>query len=121
MTRPAADDPSAPCNRIRRLLARLRERRNRVINKSKLGKTENCAGRRICTAVRRTSTEAVMLNASMMSSRKLGIGTSMTKTMLTAAAGTIQSIEDFLASFGLVRVAIIAFQSLPDASLVPGL
>ena len=40
-----------------------------------------------------------MLNASMMSSRKLGIGTSITNTMLTAAAGTIQSTVDFIRRF----------------------
>ena len=36
-------------------------------------------------------TDAVMLMASSRSSRKLGMGTSMTKTTETAAAGTIQS------------------------------
>src|SRR5947209_9771784 len=104
---------------MRRLLARLSDRRNRVISKSRLGKTENCAGRRIWTAVRNTRTDAVMLNASIMSRRKLGIGTSITKTMLTAAAGTIQSTVDRIPCFGLVIVAIIAFQLLHAVSLAP--
>jgi hypothetical protein len=54
-----------------------------------------------------------MLKANMISSTKLGIGTSITKTMLTAAAGTIQSTVDRIPFFGLVIVAIIEFQPLP--------
>jgi hypothetical protein len=43
----------------------------------------------------RTSTEAEMLRESRISSTKDGTGTSMTKTVATAAAGTIQSVGDF--------------------------
>jgi hypothetical protein len=107
MTCPAADAPSLPCNKILRLLARFNDKRNRVINNNKLGKTENCAGLRICKAVSSTKTDADMLNANRMSSMKLGNGTNMTKIMLTAAAGTTQSTVDFkFDAFGLVAVAI---------------
>ena len=40
--------------------------------KSKLGKTENCTGRKICTAESSTSTEMVMLMVSSKSRMKLG-------------------------------------------------
>jgi hypothetical protein len=48
-----------------------------------------------------------MLNASKTSSTKLGSGTSITKIMLTAAAGTTQSTVVFkFGTFDLVAVAI---------------
>jgi hypothetical protein len=43
----------------------------------------------------RTRTEAEMLRERRISSTKEGTGTSMTKTVATAAAGTIQSVGDF--------------------------
>jgi len=58
-------------------------------------------------AVSRTNTEAVMLKASKISSTKLGTGTSITNTMLTAAVGTTQSTVVFkFAGFDLLVVAI---------------
>ena len=58
----------------------------------------------------KTSTDAVMLNANMMSSRKLGIGTSITNTMLTAAAGFAAYIllTVHQSQYRLRRQAIIA-------------
>jgi hypothetical protein len=91
MTRPAAPAPSLPCSRMRRLDARFSDRRNKVSRSSRLGKTENCAGRRICSAESRTSTDAAKLVASRRSSAMAGNGTSMTNTRLTAAMGTIHS------------------------------
>ena len=41
-----------------------------------------------------------------MSSMKLGMGTSMTNTMLTAAAGMIQSAVERIPDFGFASVAI---------------
>src|SRR5208283_1561392 len=77
--------------RMRRLDARFNDRRNSVSRSNRLGKTENCAGRRICRAESSTSTEAAKLVASNRSSANAGNGTSMTKTRLTAAIGTIHS------------------------------
>src|ERR1700690_605099 len=93
MTFPAAPAPSLPCNRMRRLEARFRESRNRVSSSNKLGKTENCAGRRMCMAESRTKMDAVKLAARRMSSRNEGSGTSMTKISPTAATGTTHSIS----------------------------
>ena len=47
---------------MRRLEARFNESRNRVSSSSRLGKTENCDGRRIWMAESSTSTAAVMLS-----------------------------------------------------------
>src|SRR5581483_12088309 len=108
MTWPAAEAPSFPCSRILRLLARLRERRNRVRSRSKEGKTENCTGRKMYMETSNTSTEAVMLRDSSTSSRNDGRGTSMTKTVATADAGMIQSLAELPAGFGgLGLVAIL--------------
>src|SRR5208282_5511707 len=78
---------------MRRLEARLSDSRNRVSSRRRLGKTENCAGRRICSAERRTRTEAAKLAARSRSSTMAGNGTSMTKTRLTAAIGMIHSMR----------------------------
>jgi len=48
------------------------DRRNKVSRSSRLGKTENCAGRRICSAESRTSTDAAKLVASRRSSAMAG-------------------------------------------------
>jgi len=94
---PAAYVPSLPCSRIRRVLARSSESRSSVSSKSKLGKTENCTGRKIWIAVKRTRMDAVMLIVSSMSNIKLGRGTNITNTMETAAIGAIHS-PDFRSS-----------------------
>ena len=87
----AAEVPSLPCSRIRRVLARSSESRIRVSRRIRLGNTENCVGRRIWIAVSRTSTDAVMLSVSSRSRMMLGNGTSITNTSATAAVGMIQS------------------------------
>src|SRR5665213_666190 len=124
MTFPAAEVRSLPCSKIRRVAARSSERRSRVSSKSRLGKTENSTGLRICTAVSRTSTEAVMLTVNSRSIRKLGSGTSMTKTIETAANGTTHSPDALIAP----RKPLLFFISSPnfrthcgyDASLPAG-
>ena len=90
---------------MRRLEARFSDRRNRVSSSSRLGKTENCAGRRIWRADSRTSTDAAKLVASKRSSTIAGNGTSMTKTRLTAAMGMIHSIIPLRVGAAVVTAA----------------
>ena len=60
-------------------------RRNMVMTRSRVGKTENSSGRLTCIAVNSTSIEAEMLSVMRMSSTKLGSGiTSITTTATTA-------------------------------------
>jgi 2,3-bisphosphoglycerate-independent phosphoglycerate mutase len=63
----------------------------------------------------RTRTEAEMLMESRISSTKEGTGTSMTKTVATAAAGTIQSVGDFSE-----RGAFLAGDAIIIVSLLKG-
>src|SRR5271154_2671542 len=90
MTLPAAEAPSVPWRRMRRRLAMLREMRKRVRKRSRVGKTENCTGRRMYKAERSTITPRVMLRARKMSSTMAGTGTSIMKTVAT---GTSHSSE----------------------------
>src|SRR5208337_739217 len=106
ITCPAAAGPSFPCSRIRRLLARLRDKRNNVKSSNKDGKTEKSTGRKMYMDTNKTSTPAVMLTERRISSTKEGTGTSMTKTVATAAAGTTQSLDDFSVCRALFGVAI---------------
>jgi len=92
---------------MRRLEARFSDSRNRVSRRSRLGKTENCAGRRTCIADSSTSTEAVMLAASRISSRNDGSGTSITKTNPIAATGTAHSTTGVRAN-GVLDVSATA-------------
>src|SRR4030088_701133 len=115
MTRPAAPAPSLPWRRMRRLEARFSDSRNKVSSSSRLGKTENCAGRRICSAESRTSTEAAKLVASRRSSTIDGSGTSMTKTRLTAAMGTIHSMNALRVGAAVVTVG----EAISGGLLVP--
>jgi hypothetical protein len=100
---------------MRRLLARLRDNRNNVKSSNKEGKTEKSTGCKMYMDTNKTNTEAVMLRESRISSTKEGTGTSMTKTVATAAAGTIQSLEDLSrCGIGLEAVAIRIFASLQE-------
>jgi hypothetical protein len=90
---------------MRRLLARFRDSRNKVNSSNKEGKTEKSIGFKMYIDTNKTSTDAVMLKESKISNTKEGTGTSMTKTVATAAAGTIQSVGDFAGGRGLSGVA----------------
>ena len=72
---------------MRRLEAMLSERRKSVSSKSRVGNTESSTARRICTAERKTMTDAAIESASRKSRPAAGTGTSMTKTTLMAAMG----------------------------------
>src|SRR5882757_9471863 len=76
---------------MRLVLARSSDKRSKVSNRIRLGNTENCTGRNTWIAVNSTSMDAVILTVSNRSRMKLGKGTSITKTMETAAMGAIQS------------------------------
>ncbi len=93
MTFPAAAVPSLPCSRMRRLEAMLSESRKRVSRSSSVGKTEKSTALRTCTAERKTSTEAAIEQASNISMRKAGTGTSITKMMLMAPIGRASSLK----------------------------
>src|ERR1700686_3594976 len=99
---------------MRRLEARLSDRRNNVSKSSKLGKTENCAGRKICRAESSTSTDAAKLVASRRSSTIAGNGTIITKTRLTAAMGTIHSINGLRRGAAVVTAAMAISAGLPQ-------
>jgi hypothetical protein len=91
----------------------LRDKRNNVKSSNKDGKTEKSTGCKMYIETNKTSTDAVMLKESRISSTKDGTGTSMTKTVATAAAGTIQSLEDFSecrTGLGVVAMVMVAFQ-----------
>src|SRR5260370_127806 len=86
ITEPAACVPSWPCNRILRLEARFNDNRNSVSKSSSVGNTEKSTARRTCTAVKNTITEAVIEEASKISSTTLGTGIIMTNTLLLPVA-----------------------------------
>src|SRR5579883_297604 len=68
-----------------------RANRNRVSNRSEVGKTLNSTGRAMCIDTRSTITETVMFALIRMSSRKLGIGMIIAKTIPKTARGTPKS------------------------------
>src|SRR5712691_10624404 len=112
MTCPAADAPSFPCKRMRRLEARLSDRRSRVSNSNRLGNTENWDGRKIVMADNSTSTLTVMLAARNMSSRTLGNGTSMMKIRPTTAIGMIHSATAFFDREGGAEIVMVGFEAI---------
>ena len=71
---PAPCVPSWPLPRIRRVEARFRPRRNRVVNSSTVGKAVNSSGRLIISEVIRISTAVVIEMARKRSSMNGGIG-----------------------------------------------
>ena len=73
------------------MLARSRDSLVNVSRRITLGNTENCTGRSTWIAVNNTRTDAAMLAVKSRSNTKLGMGTSNTKIMHTAANGTAQS------------------------------
>src|ERR1700692_4091904 len=99
---------------MRRLDARLSDSRNKVSKSRNLGKKENCAGRNICRAERNTSTAAAKLVASRRSSTIAGNGTIITKTRLTAAMGTIHSINGLRRGAAVVTAAMAISGGLPQ-------
>src|SRR5258708_24598797 len=120
MTLPAADAPSFPCKRMRRLEARFSDSRNRVSSSSRLGKTENCAGRKMCMADSKTRMDAVRLAARRISSRNEGSGTSITKIRPTAATGTTHSTSGVRARSGALAVSAMAYLDLRSCCYRPG-
>src|SRR5712691_5795668 len=91
MTCPAADAPSFPCKRMRRLEARLSDRRSRVSNSNRLGNTENWDGRKIVMADNSTST---------------------LKIRPTAAIGMIHSATAFFDREGGAEIVMVGFEAI---------
>ena len=73
----------------------MRDNRKSVKRSNKDGNTEKSTGFKMYIDTSSTNTEAEMLRESRISRKKEGTGTSMTKTVATAAAGTIQSVGEF--------------------------
>src|SRR5215471_2891097 len=87
MTSPAADMPSVPCNRIRRVEAMFRDNRNSVdINKIE-GKEENSVGLSRYRAAKRITTEREILADINISRTIDGKGTITAIKMMTTAIG----------------------------------
>src|SRR5947207_1587436 len=105
---------------MRRLLAMFNEIRNSVRNSNKVGKTENCTGRRMYNADNSTTTPNVTLVARKRSRINAGTGTSMTNTVATAASGISHSAVLPFAWF--TSSLIVPFRSVyraPAVDLVP--
>jgi hypothetical protein len=79
MTTPAAEMPSFPCRRMRRVEAILRDNRKRVDNNRTVGKVENSKGFVIFKAVSRIIKDKVKLKESRISSKRAGKGITITK------------------------------------------
>jgi len=65
--------------------------RNKVISRSEVGKTLNSTGRVMYIDTRSTITDRVMLALIRMSSRKLGMGMIIARTIPKTARGTAKS------------------------------
>ena len=91
MTLPAASTPESPLSRMRRVEATLSASRKRVVMSRSEGKMVNSSGEFMNMVVTRTSREMEMLTQSMMSMKKVGNGTSMTKRMTTTPAARASS------------------------------
>ena len=85
-------------------------RRNTVMTRSRVGKTENSSGRLTCIAVNSTSIDAEMLSVIRMSSTKLGNGiTSITTTAVTARGrASIPKVVDR----GKARIGVVVSQRI---------
>src|SRR5579872_2667299 len=99
---------------MRRVLARFSDRRNSVSSSNSVGKTENCAGRRIWSELRRTRTARVMLVARSRSNRNAGTGTIITNTIATAAIGTNVPPLSFAAGAEVVAALAIVVRVSQD-------
>ena len=107
MTWPAACVPSLPCDRMRRVVAMLSDRRSIVAISRMVGKDEKSSGRWIHSATIRISTESAIEKARPMSIRKAGIGRNSTVRMKTMPIAKPTS-RPFLATGSAVRVSAIA-------------
>jgi len=95
MTWPAADVPSLPLSRMRRVEATFRESLKRVTVRRIEGKAEKSRGFKTYMDISMMMMEMVMLNDSMMSRASVGIGTIITiRTPMTATA--IMVLEFFI-------------------------
>ena len=88
ITWPAALSPSWPCTSTTRVEATLRPRRNSVANSSTVGKAEKSSGFCAFSATISTARLIMMLRMKKASSRKAGIGTTISATSSRIAPGS---------------------------------
>ncbi len=112
-TPPAASVPLPPASvRIKRVVATLSTRRDKVVANNSDGKTLNSNGVRTVIVVSNTITATVMLAASSRSISAAGTGTKITARLATRHSGKIRSCARAIEkpARGMAAVAIPGFR-----------